>query len=61
MQSYPDLKFVNAACSIKVGDLYAAEGNQKAAKEYYEKVVADKAPEITQYRLLAEARRKSGR
>jgi len=57
MQSYPDLKFVNAACAIKVGDLYAAEGNQKTAKEYYEKVVADKAPEIAQYRLLAEARR----
>ncbi|RPJ18948.1 MAG: hypothetical protein EHM33_31110, partial [Chloroflexi bacterium] len=54
--SFPDLRFIAAACFLKIGDLYAAEGNKNEAKSPYLKVAEDKSSDMTRYRVLAEER-----
>lgn len=54
-EEFPDLKFVRAACFVKIGDLYAADGNRKAAGAWYLKIGSDKSLPV-QYRQLAEER-----
>jgi hypothetical protein len=53
-QAFPDLRFVAAACFLKIGDLYKAEGNQQEANSYYQKVATDNSPDMAQYRSQAE-------
>lgn len=57
-QSFPDLRFVAAACFLKIGDLYSLEGNLREAKSSYLKMTQDKSSDMAQYRLLAEERLK---
>jgi hypothetical protein len=57
-QSFPDLRFIAAACFLKVGDLYSLEGNLNEAKSSYLKIAGDKSSDMTQYRVLAEERLK---
>ena len=52
-QSFSDLRFVAAACFLKIGELYAAEGNREEANASYLKIVEDKSMP-SQYRTLAE-------
>src|SRR5262249_44020676 len=53
-QSFPDLRFVAAACFLKIGDLYAVESNLNEAKSSYLKVAQDKSSDMTQYHGLAD-------
>jgi hypothetical protein len=55
-QSFPNLRFIAAACFLKIGDLYVTEGDLKAAKSSYLKVAEDKSSAIAPYRVLAEER-----
>jgi hypothetical protein len=51
-QSFSDLRFVAAACFLKIGELYAAEGNREEANASYLKIVEDKSMP-SQYRTLS--------
>ena len=55
-KAYPKVKFVRAACLLKVADLYAASGQKALAKDYYQQVrqLADEG--LWRYRALAGAR-----
>ncbi|MGH8651206.1 MAG: hypothetical protein ACREUI_00340 [Burkholderiales bacterium] len=53
---FPDLRFIAAACFLKIGDLYVFEGNINEAKFSYLKVAEDKSSDMTRYRVLAEER-----
>jgi hypothetical protein len=53
-ESYLDLRFIAAACFLKIGDLYTAEGNLEEATSFYLKVTEDTSPDMAQYRVLAE-------
>jgi hypothetical protein len=55
-QPYPDLRFIVAACFLKIGDLYTEEGNLEEARSYYLRVAEDTSPDMAQYRMLAEER-----
>lgn len=37
-QPFPDLRFLAAACFLKIGDLYAMDGNAEMAEDSYRKV-----------------------
>jgi len=56
-QSFPDLRFLAAACFLKIGELYAAEGNREDANASYLKIMEDKSM-LRQYRTLAEEKLK---
>lgn len=60
-QSFPDLRFIAAACFLKIGDLYAIEGNLKEAKSSYLIVAEDESSDMAQYRVLAEERLKKNK
>jgi hypothetical protein len=55
-EAFPDLRFIAAACFLKIGDLYTEEGNLAEATSYYLRVAEDTSPEMAQYRILAEER-----
>lgn len=55
-QAFPGLRFVAAACFLKIGDLYSVEGNLNEAKSSYLKVAEDKSFDMAQYRVRAEER-----
>ena len=56
--AYPDLKFVRAACWLKVGDLYAEAKDATNAETYYQRVIGNSDPEVSEYRSLAVTRLK---
>ena len=55
-QAFPDLRFIAAACFLKIGDLYTEEGNLEEAESFYLRVAEDTSPDMAQYRILAEER-----
>jgi hypothetical protein len=55
-QAFPDLRFIAAACFVKIGDLYTEEGNLEEATSFYLKVAEDNSPDMAPYRILAEER-----
>ena len=55
-QSFPDLRFLAAACFLKIGDLYAINGDVRMAKSTYLRVADATSYDMRQYHLLAEDR-----
>lgn len=56
-EKFKDYKFVRNACLLKVGDLYASEGNNQKARKYYRQVVTTTDPDLADYRSLAKIQR----
>lgn len=55
-RGYEELKFVKAACHIKIGDLCAARGEVRDARWHYERVAGNYDPGLAAYRSLAQTR-----
>lgn len=52
--TYPDLKYLRAACLVKAADEYTSIHNLKKARQYYAEVLASKDPELADYRRMAK-------
>jgi len=56
-RSFSDLRFVVAACLLKIGDLYSKEGDSRRASSFYLMIANDKSSDdIGPYRTIAEER-----
>jgi len=55
-KAYPDLKYLEAACFVEMGDLYAGLGNRKQAREVYLQVIELRGTIASRYAFLAQAR-----
>lgn len=53
-ESYTQCKYVNAACTLAVGELYAKNKHKAKACTYLKKVATTSDPELVRYRKLAE-------
>lgn len=55
-QSFPGLAFLAAACFLKIGDLYAMDGDAQRARSAYLKVADETAYVMRRYQRLADYR-----
>jgi hypothetical protein len=64
VERHPGLLHLCAACSIKIGDVRAAQGDQSEAEQLYQTVIAlgnehgNRAPALKRYGIVANYRRR---
>ncbi len=55
-KAHPKLRFVRAACLLRIADLYAASGEKTLAEDYYQQVARLPDEGLWRYKALAGAR-----
>ena len=53
---FPEYRFIGAASTLKVGDLYARNGQSRDAVYFYTLVAQEDSPDMAQYRQIAQQR-----